>query len=95
MSSFFGSDGSFVLQFLVIFLVLFGVLTAGVLVVRREAGLESRTAFVNFGREPRRLPALVGDVLLASRADAYVDGFLGPEAAIVTGGTPGSDPMSA
>ncbi|WP_430913119.1 hypothetical protein [Methylobacterium sp. sgz302541] len=38
MSSFFGSDGSFVLQFAVIFVVILAVLTAGVLLVRRFGG---------------------------------------------------------
>jgi len=53
LSSFFGSDGSFVLQFLVIFLVILGVLTAGVLVVRRLGGGGNRA--VRAGRSSLRL----------------------------------------
>ncbi|GJE06278.1 MULTISPECIES: flagellar biosynthetic protein FliO [Methylobacterium] len=52
MSSFFGSDGSFVLQFLVIFLVILGVLTAGVLVVRRLGGGGNRA--VRAGQRSRQ-----------------------------------------
>lgn len=54
LSSFFGSDGSFVLQFAVIFAVILGVLTAGVLLVRRfggGSGLSARPS--QRARQPR------------------------------------------
>ncbi|WP_336488219.1 hypothetical protein [Methylobacterium nigriterrae] len=55
MSAFFGSDGSFVLQFAVIFLVILALLTAGVLLVRRFSGkgLTLSAKSTPRGRQPR------------------------------------------
>ncbi|KAB1076189.1 hypothetical protein [Methylobacterium planeticum] len=55
MSAFFGSDGSFVLQFAIIFLVILAVLTAIVLVVRRFSGrgLSLSSKGTPRGRQPR------------------------------------------
>ena len=55
MSAFFGSDGSFVLQFAIIFLVILAVLTAVVLLARRFSGrgLTLSAKSTQRGRQPR------------------------------------------
>jgi flagellar protein FliO/FliZ len=55
LSAFFGSDGSFVLQFAIIFLIILAVLTAIVLIARRFSGrgLSLAAKSTQRGRQPR------------------------------------------